>query len=277
MNKKQLIMEKALELFAKQGFEATSVQQITELCGISKGAFYLSFKTKDELILALIDHFMRQFTSDIDYLVKSSADDTELLYEFYYTAYDSFLKHSDFAKILVKEQMHSFNSDLIMTIREYDQLFAKNILAVVERLYGDVVLHTKYDLMYCIKGFIGMYSELFLFTDIPVDLDLLARSLVEKTNLLAAHTTIPFISKELIQLSQGPLREEKTKEQLIDILHQTIDEVEDSIEKDSLVLLRQHLIEPVYSPAILKGLLENLRNHPHCKWISYQLRNHLEQ
>ena len=60
MIKKQLIMEKALELFAEKGFEATSVQQITEHCGISKGAFYLSFKSKDELILALIDHFMMQ-------------------------------------------------------------------------------------------------------------------------------------------------------------------------------------------------------------------------
>lgn len=39
MQKKQLIMEKSLELFAKQGFEATSVQQITDYCGISKGAF----------------------------------------------------------------------------------------------------------------------------------------------------------------------------------------------------------------------------------------------
>ena len=43
MTKKQLIMEKAAELFAKQGFEATSVQQITDYCGISKVPFiYLS-------------------------------------------------------------------------------------------------------------------------------------------------------------------------------------------------------------------------------------------
>ena len=69
MSKKQLIIEKSLELFAKQGFEATSIQQITEYCGISKGAFYLSFKSKDELILALIDHFMIQFTADADYVV----------------------------------------------------------------------------------------------------------------------------------------------------------------------------------------------------------------
>ena len=87
MIKKQLIMEKALELFAEQGFEATSVQQITEHCGISKGAFYLSFKSKDELILALIDHFMIQFISDIDYAVKNTKNDEELLYKFYYTTF----------------------------------------------------------------------------------------------------------------------------------------------------------------------------------------------
>ena len=72
MSKKQLIMEKSLELFARQGFEATTVQQITEYCGISKGAFYLSFKSKDELILALIDHFMHEILSDIDYIVKNT-------------------------------------------------------------------------------------------------------------------------------------------------------------------------------------------------------------
>lgn len=67
MGKKQLIMERALELFAEQGFEPTSVQQITERCGISKGAFYLSFKSKDELIVALIDQFMSQMISNTDY------------------------------------------------------------------------------------------------------------------------------------------------------------------------------------------------------------------
>ena len=72
--KKQLIMDKALELFAKQGFSATSIQQITDHCGISKGAFYLSFKSKDALILAIIDHFMMKYVSSIDYLVRSEDD-----------------------------------------------------------------------------------------------------------------------------------------------------------------------------------------------------------
>jgi AcrR family transcriptional regulator len=276
MMKKQLIMEKALELFANQGFEATSIQQITEHCGISKGAFYLSFKSKDELVLALIDHFMIQITSDIDYVVKSTNNNDELLYEFYYATFNSFHKHSDFAKILIKEQMQSFNEELILKIHYYNRSMEKTILSMIERLYGEEVKHTKYDLIYCVKSFMSIYSELFLFQNVPLDLNLLSQSLVEKTNLLARHTTIPFISQELIQMFRKPMNEEITKEQIIEMMEEKLEEMEDSIEKESLILLRQQLLEPTLSPAIVKGLLENIRNHPHCKWISYLLRSYYE-
>lgn len=268
-------MEKALELFAEKGFEATSIQQITDECGISKGAFYLSFKSKDELITALIDYFMKQFTSDIDYLVKSRGDE-DLLYEFYYAIFTSFSKHGNFAKILIKEQMRSFNEDFLLKSRIYDQAMDKIILSMVERLYGDEIQQIKHDIMYCIKGFMKTYSELFLFYNLPLDLDLLARSLVEKTNLLARHITIPFISTELVQLSQKPMGEEITKGQILQILQQNIDEIEVSIEKESLILLKQQLLEPTLSPALVKGLLENIRRHPHCKWVSYLLRDYFK-
>jgi AcrR family transcriptional regulator len=276
MVKKQLIMEKALELFAKQGFEATSVQQITEHCGISKGAFYLSFKSKDELILALIDDFMIQFITDIDYKVNNTNDDEKLLYEFYYTTFHSFHKHSDFAKVLIKEQMQTFNEELILKMHNYDRLHEKIILSMIERLYGEEVKQTKYDLMYCVKGFMSMYSQLFLFYNVPLDLDLLSKSLVEKTNLLAKHSTIPFISQELIQMFKHPTNEEATKEQILEIMEHQLEEMEESIEKESLILLKQQLLEPTLSRAIVKGLLENIRNHPHCKWISYLLRRYFE-
>ncbi|MFC6040592.1 TetR/AcrR family transcriptional regulator [Paenisporosarcina macmurdoensis] len=276
MNKKQLIMEKSLELFAKQGFEATSIQQITEYCGISKGAFYLSFKSKDELIIALIDHFMMQFTADADYIVKNTKVDEKLFYEFYFSTFNSFQKHSNFTKVLMKEQSHSLNKELIVKMQTYDKLFEKSILSMIERVYGEDVKLIKYDLVYCIKGFISIYSQLFLFQKLPVDLNLLSRSLVEKTNLLAKHTTIPFISQDLIHLGTQPMDEAVTKEQILDIMELKIEEIEESIEKESLVLLQQHLLEPTLSLAIVKGLVENIRNHPHCKWISYLLRSYYE-
>ncbi len=270
--KKQLIMEKALELFAKQGFEATSVQQITEQCNISKGAFYLSFKSKDELILALIDHFMMQITADIDYVVRNEKKEA-LLFEFYYAVFSIFYKYSDFTKIFIKE--NSFNQEFILKMHYYDSLIEKTILSMIERLYGSD-LKTKYDMIYAIKGFMNIYSHLFLFSNAPFDLDLLSRSLVEKTNLLAKHAAVSFFSEELYQKIKQPINEEATKEQILENMENKIAEMEESIEKESLILLKQQMLESTFSPAIVKGLLENIRNHPDCRWISYLLRSYFK-
>ncbi|MEQ2529323.1 TetR/AcrR family transcriptional regulator [Robertmurraya yapensis] len=275
MVKKLLIMEKALELFAKQGFEATSVQQITDYCGISKGAFYLSFKSKEELILELIDHFMKQFISDIDYSVKNTNKD-DLLSAFFYATYQSFQEHSNFAKILIQEQAHSLSEEFLLRMRDYDHKLDKAILTMIERVYGPKIETIKYDLIYSIKGFVNNYSGLILFNNLPVDVDLLVRSLVEKTNILAQHMTIPFVSPEISTLLLRSKDEKVSKEQLIELLEQKLNELDESIEKESLSLLKQQLLEPSFSPAIVKGLLENIRNHPHCKWISYLLRDFFE-
>lgn len=277
MSKKQLIMESALELFAKQGFEATSVQQITEHSGISKGAFYLSFKSKDELIMALIDHFMEQFVSDIDHIVKDSNNTgKELLRKFFYTTFHSFQKHSDFAKIFIKEQAHTFNEELISKGRHFDQLIDDITLSMLDQLYGETVQHTKYDLIYCIKGFMHVYSHLFLFFNVPLDLDLLCRSLAEKTELLANNSTIPFITDELYEMFRKTGHEEMTHGQLIEIMEQKIEELEDSIEKESLILLKEDVQERSLNPAIVKGLITNIRSNPHCRWIAYLLLHYYE-
>jgi AcrR family transcriptional regulator len=273
MIKKQLIMEKSLELFAEQGFNATSIQQITEHCGISKGAFYLSFKSKDELISALIDHFMKEIVSDIDQVVRKG-DKKNLLYEFYFLTFNSFNQRSDFAKIFIKEQTHFLNDEFIAKMHYYNQLMEKSILTMIERLYEENVKDTKYDLVYCILGFMKTYSELFFFNNLPMDLEMLCRSLVEKTNLLANHTTVPFLTGNMVQLIKKPQREEMSTDEIIHVLEQNINGMDASVEKESLELLKEELINPSMGRAVIKGLLENIKHHPHCKWTSYVLTNY---
>ena len=55
--KERLIIESAMKLFATKGVNATSVQEIVTASGISKGAFYLYFKSKDELLLATLRYY----------------------------------------------------------------------------------------------------------------------------------------------------------------------------------------------------------------------------
>lgn len=49
------LLDAALELFAEQGFGATSIPDICTRAGLTKGAFYSNFANKDALFLALLD------------------------------------------------------------------------------------------------------------------------------------------------------------------------------------------------------------------------------
>lgn len=147
---------------------------------------------------------------------------------------------------------------------------------MIDQLYGEAVQHTKYDLIYCIKGFMHVYSHLFLFFNVPLDLDILCRSLAEKTDLLAKHSEIPFITDELYDTFRKAGHEEMTDGQMIEIMAQKIEELEDSIEKESLILLKKDVQERNLSPAIIQGLIANIRNSPQSRWIASLLLNYYE-
>lgn len=49
---KDAIIQVATQLFYRQGYNATGIQQIIDEAGVSKGTFYTHFKTKDDLGLA---------------------------------------------------------------------------------------------------------------------------------------------------------------------------------------------------------------------------------
>ena len=50
---KRKLMEAAQKLICEKGLTDTSVEQITETAGVSKGTFYTYFKKKEDVVLAL--------------------------------------------------------------------------------------------------------------------------------------------------------------------------------------------------------------------------------
>ncbi len=61
-----LIMQTALELFANEGYYPTSISRIAENAGISKGLMYNYFKSKEELIIAIIGKGIEKLTQSLD-------------------------------------------------------------------------------------------------------------------------------------------------------------------------------------------------------------------
>ncbi|MBV8921976.1 TetR/AcrR family transcriptional regulator [Bradyrhizobium sp.] len=71
------LFEAAATVFEEQGIGGASIEAIAAAAGFSRGAFYSNFKSKDELIIAMLeDHVDQSIRRNLDLLAKhSSLDD----------------------------------------------------------------------------------------------------------------------------------------------------------------------------------------------------------
>jgi AcrR family transcriptional regulator len=58
--RKNEIIQASEELFLSQGYEATTVEHILQRTGLSKGGFYHHFKSKDDVLLVILDRITDQ-------------------------------------------------------------------------------------------------------------------------------------------------------------------------------------------------------------------------
>ncbi|MEE1797420.1 TetR/AcrR family transcriptional regulator [Streptomyces sp. JV176] len=59
------LTDSALALFTEHGFHATSISDIVERAGLTRGAFYSNYRDKDELFLALYDAHADRLLADL--------------------------------------------------------------------------------------------------------------------------------------------------------------------------------------------------------------------
>ena len=81
---KMKIIEKAVELFKKNGYDQTSMEEIAESCMLSKGTIYNYFAEKRQLVAEYFELFFKQ--SAVGYIAgsnKSIVDDFKYIAEFY--------------------------------------------------------------------------------------------------------------------------------------------------------------------------------------------------
>lgn len=110
--KKHLIMQVALELFANDGYHTTSISQIAKKAGISKGLMYNYFESKQDLLKAIIFHGIDSLT------------------QFFDANHDG---------VLTREELLQFINQAIKTIKEhivyYRLYFSLMVQAPVLKLY----------------------------------------------------------------------------------------------------------------------------------------------
>ena len=79
VDRRDVILERAADLFAKQGVAATAVREIAEAVGILSGSIYHHFAAKDDIVDAIIVSCMDDMVSRYADVLTSTADPEERL------------------------------------------------------------------------------------------------------------------------------------------------------------------------------------------------------
>lgn len=73
------LLESAFEIVSRYGYDGASVEQIAEEAGFSKGAFYSNFKSKEDILLCLLQSNASTDVEDLSELLGPLDDVEEIL------------------------------------------------------------------------------------------------------------------------------------------------------------------------------------------------------
>lgn len=71
------LMRSASKLFSQHGLQNTSIDDVAEDAGYTKGAFYANFASKDELFLEMLDEHFAQRTEELRRILADDSSDDE--------------------------------------------------------------------------------------------------------------------------------------------------------------------------------------------------------
>ena len=101
---RQQILDSAAEVFAREGYRNTDLQDVADALGIGKASVYRRFASKQQLFLAAVDHGMVELRAAVEAAVAPVADPLEQLAVAIRTYLDFFDGHPHFVELLVQER-----------------------------------------------------------------------------------------------------------------------------------------------------------------------------
>ena len=131
------VVEKAMNLFWRNGYKTTSMQMLEKEMGINKFSIYASFENKNGLFLKSLKHYQEKI-SDIFLKLKNASNGVEDIKQFFYDSVSSNFKVDQIKGCLVTNTYNEFSERQDEFIKEQMSTFMNELkLIMIEKLKMD--------------------------------------------------------------------------------------------------------------------------------------------
>ncbi|WP_416828842.1 TetR/AcrR family transcriptional regulator [Ectobacillus polymachus] len=164
MNKrKQEIITAATKLFSQKGYLATSIQDIVEHSGMSKGTFYNYFHSKEELILSCIKNYHEILSEKLAVLAHQSLDEKTKFMKQLQAIMEHAFEHRDFTQMQIHEQTLRENEQIRQLSFKVRAQFLTWINRRLIKVYGEQISPYAFDCATMLKGILREYATYIVF------------------------------------------------------------------------------------------------------------------
>lgn len=268
--KKITIIERATEIIAKKGYHAASIQEIAVASKLSKGAFYLYFKSKEELMAEILRYHIRLITKEIEKVDQLDLDSREKAKLRLATMMRELVKRGNF----IVMQRHDIDSDIgkemeLFFLEEMEKGRRKTELDLLE-VYGEESKPYLKDLRMMQEGILAQIIGDMLLHGLILDLDKTASYILERMDDLVegllrrkAEPLVTDATPVSASIFEKEMKEREVKQVLerMQVVILTLDaDVQDVQELQGVVeLIQEEMQKKEPKKLLIQGLIANFK------------------
>lgn len=133
-DKKRVLLEAGSDLMLCKGYHGTGIQEIVDAAGVPKGSFYNYFKSKEDFVLAAMEHSSRQHISSFEKaLLNGDRPPGERIIAAFQRMTDDYIREKDFTRGCFVGNMCQEMADANVSVAEKAEYLFRSYTAALAR------------------------------------------------------------------------------------------------------------------------------------------------
>ncbi len=184
LEKKRKLVEIGIKLIAQKGYHNTSIQEIANKAGVSKGSFYSYFPSKKAFMKTTMKEFHRFMMEELAQV--KTDDDASARFAKQITILMNYMEqHKEFITIYLRSNM-LIEEEFDKQIREFRLDYIHWLRENLESIYGEQLQEFVMDAIIQSAGLIHSYFHWLIMEDVEFDLEQAGQIMVRRLHDLIA-------------------------------------------------------------------------------------------
>ncbi|PAV31326.1 hypothetical protein CIL05_01345 [Virgibacillus profundi] len=276
MNEKKMkLIEAGMKLFAAKGYHTTSIQEIVTEAGISKGAFYLYFESKEDFIVTALQYFYTQISERIGIAKQENYLPQESLAHQITAFFNYIYKYKEFLIMSLRENI-SIGQDIDKLIHQMKMENYHWMRENIQAIYGDKINALLVDTVIQLEGLINGYFKWIVIDNVHIEKEKIGAFIVRRLDDIVEGMHMRN-EEALITIDKIPEEYEAMMNRDTDELSEMLTLLQSKVARlnreykivgqlqEVVSALKKEVSKAKRQPIVIQGLLAHFRQLPELK------------